>query len=78
MSRLNLTTPPKQECALCSKPECDCTPRLAPFNIYDYYNYGCGAFANIALALDFKRLLDKSSNGPARITDRHGEPVNLT
>ena len=78
MSRVNLTTPPTQHCALCGKSQCDCTARLAPFNLYDYYDYGCGAFANLALALDFKRLLDKSSNGPARIVDRYGAPVILT
>lgn len=68
-------TPQRGPCRICGKSFCDCAARLSPFNLYDHYKRGCGAFSDIGLALRCKEFIDNSSNGPARIFDRYGLPV---
>lgn len=66
-------------CALCEKTagECRCAAQFAPFQLYDHYGHGCGTFASVDLALNCKRILDNTSNGPAKLFSRRGLPVEV-
>lgn len=63
-------------CPICHQTVgCSCSQEFAPFQLYDHYGHGCGAFADVKLAVHCKALLDKSSCGPAKLFNRQGLPV---
>jgi len=70
---------PPPPCKLCHKlpPACKCTYDLGPFELYNKYRIGCGSFTTIELALTCQAFLDKSSEGPCSLFDRHGLPIKL-
>ena len=65
-----------ETCPLCHKTweHCQHSINGAPFALYDRHGHGCGQFANLGLALQTKRFLDNSSNGPTGLFDRYGAP----
>lgn len=63
-------------CPLCCKSGCSCTYDRGPFNLY-YGLDSAGVFVTLELALNCHRMLANLKAAPARLTDRHGVPVEI-